>query len=224
MFELLPQLAAWLALAGQPLDRMEQIERAAQIAADMTVQILVSDFDGRRWTRKTGAGTIINREGVVVTCSHVLGDHHRVRVRRIDGKTFDAVVLGRFPEHDLAVLKIKPPEGLEPAQGIPEGLAAAGTTAICIGFPKGARDQCIAEVGDYVTGVETGLVHASTPILVFKGRIAPGFSGGPLMDLDGRLLGVVIAMSKVQPQLGVAVPASVVLKDLERVEDFSAAR
>lgn len=211
-------LALSVCLVAQA-DVLERIENASEIAGQMTVQILTTDFNGKKWSHKTGAGTIINKEGVVVTCSHVLGEIERVRVRRSDGKTFAAEILGRYPEHDLAILKIAPPGDLEVAKEIHEGLVEENTSAVCVGFPKGKRDACLAKVGNYRRDVGAGVVQENTPVLTFQGAIAPGYSGGPLMDLDGRLLGVVVAMTKTQPTIGVAIPATVVLQDLQRIKE-----
>lgn len=215
-------LMASVCLVAQAPDALERLSEASRIGGQMTVQILTTDFNGKKWDRKTGAGTIINKDGIVVTCSHVLGPNERVRVRRLDGKTFAAEVLGRFPEHDLAILKIAPPGDLEVAKEIRAGLVDENTRAVCVGFPGGKRDICLATVGQYRRDIGPGLVKEDTPVLTFQGKIAPGYSGGPLMDLEGRLMGVVVAMTKTQPTIGVAIPASVVLEDLQRIESLPA--
>lgn len=191
--------------------------RAGELAGKITVQILTSDFTGKKWAQKVGAGTIIDPSGIVLTCSHVLGTHYRVRVRLIDNSQYAAEVLGRFPEHDLAVLKFEPKDPIEAARGLKDELVAPGTAAICVGFPKGRRSKLAATIQNYIPIEEKGPVRTGTPILYFKGTVVPGYSGGPLMSLDGKLLGVVIARSLEQP-VGLAVPTEVLREDLKRIE------
>jgi serine protease Do len=191
--------------------------RAGELAGKITVQILTSDFTGKKWAQKVGAGTIIDPSGIVLTCSHVLGTHYRVRVRLIDNSQYAAEVLGRFPEHDLAVLKFEPKDPIEAARGLKDELVAPGTAAICVGFPQGRRSKLAATIQNYIPIEEKGPVRTGTPILYFKGTVVPGYSGGPLMSLDGKLLGVVIARSLEQP-VGLAVPTEVLREDLKRIE------
>ncbi len=191
--------------------------RAGELAGKITVQIHTSDFTGKKWAQKVGAGTIIDPSGIVLTCSHVLGTHYRVRVRLIDNTQYAAEVLGRFPEHDLAVLKFEPKEPIEAARGLKDELVAPGTAAICVGFPHGRRSKLAATIQNYIPMEEKGPVRPRTPILYFKGTVVPGYSGGPLMSLDGKLLGVVIARSLEEP-VGLAVPTEVLREDLKRIE------
>ncbi|MBY0585832.1 serine protease [bacterium] len=189
--------------------------KAGELAGKITVQILTSDFSGKKWSNKVGAGTIIDPSGVVLTCSHVLGTHFRVRVRLIDNTQYAAEVLGRFPEHDLAVLQFHPKEPINAIVGLKEELISPGTPALCVGFPSGKRSKLAAIIKDYIPNQEQGLVRIGTPVLYFKGNVVPGYSGGPLMSLDGKLLGVVIARSLREP-VGLAIPTEILKQDLQR--------
>jgi serine protease Do len=134
----------------------------------------------------------------------------------IDNDQYAAQVLGRFPEHDLAVLKFDPKEPILAAPGLKDELVAPGTAALCVGFPSGKRSKLAATIQNYIPMEAGGPVREGTPILYFKGGVIPGYSGGPLMTLDGKLLGVVIARGLEQP-VGLAVPTEVLRADLERV-------
>lgn len=195
----------------------DEILKAGDLATKITVQILTSDFNGRSWSLKTGAGTIIDDSGIVVTCSHVLGKHFEARVRLSDGKQRAARVLGRFPEHDLAVLKFAPPPGLKVVPRLHTGLLPPRTSMICLGFPRGDRKMCPAWLEGYLPNNQTNLISPGTPVIVFKGNIIPGYSGGPLMTMDGGLVGVVFAISPATAQ-AIAIPIDVLLEDLKRIE------
>jgi S1-C subfamily serine protease len=208
-------MMVWLGGAVSAQSTSEYL-KAGELAGQITVQIQTSDFSGKKWSNKTGAGTIIDPSGVVLTCSHVLGTHFRVRVRLIDNTQYAAEVLGRFPEHDLAVLKFSPKEPIKAIVGLKEELVAPGSPAICVGFPSGRRSKLAAVIRDYIPLQETGPVQLGTPVLYFKGGVVPGYSGGPLMSLDGKLIGVVIARSVSEP-VGLAIPTEVLKRDLARV-------
>ncbi len=115
------------------------------------------------------------------------------------------------------MLKFEPKEPIEAARGLKDELVAPGTAALCVGFPQGRRSKLAATIQNYVPIDEKGPVRAGTPILYFKGKVIPGYSGGPLMSLDGKLLGVVIARTLEEP-IGLAVPTEVLREDLKRIE------
>lgn len=138
-----------------------------------------------------GSGFVYSSDGLVVTNHHVVQGAERVTVRMHDGRELPAKVLGSDPGTDLAVVQID---------------GASGLTAATLGESSGAR------VGDWVVAIGSpmGLEHtASVGIVSAKGRgslglyadsyldflqtdadIAPGSSGGPLFDLEGRVIGI----------------------------------
>jgi serine protease Do len=138
-----------------------------------------------------GSGFVYSADGLVVTNHHVVDGAERVRVRMSDGRELAAKVLGSDPSTDLALVQIE---------------GASGLAAATLGESSGAR------VGDWVVAIGSpmGLEHsASVGIVSAKGRgslglyadsyldflqtdadIAPGSSGGPLFDLEGRVIGI----------------------------------
>jgi S1-C subfamily serine protease len=192
--------------------------KAGDLAADITVQIMTSDFSGKNFSRKIGAGTIIDQTGIVVTCSHVLGTHYKVRVRLANGNQYACEVLGRFPEHDLAVLKFEPKEKLKVAPRLHEGLLSPDTPVICLGYPRGKMDMVPASVKLYLPDAGIELLAKGTPAIIFDGAIEPGYSGGPIMTLDGGIIGVVFGKNR-QSGVGLAIPIRVLKADLKRIEE-----
>ena len=77
--------------------------------------------------------------------------------------------------------------------------------------------MCPATVGNYAHATEEMGLEKGTPIILFHGDIMPGYSGGPLMDLDGGLIGVVVAKLKQPEKAGIAISASLLLKDINRL-------
>jgi len=163
----------------------------------------------------TGSGFLWDSNGHVVTNYHVVEDSSVVRVRLTDGTEWNAQILGKAPEFDLAVLKIDAPkERLRPlALGRSDNLEV-GQKVYAIGNPFGL-DQTLTtgivsglgrEIDSQSGGVIRGVVQTDA-------AINPGNSGGPLLDSQGRLIGVntaIISRSGASAGVGFAVPVNTV--------------
>ena len=140
----------------------------------------------------SGSGFIWDEDGSIVTNYHVIKDASRITVTLSDMSTWDAVVLGKEPNKDLAVIKINAPARvLKPIKvGYSEGLKV-GQSVFAIGNPFGL-DQTLT------TGIISALGReikslTGVPIndvIQTDAAINPGNSGGPLLDSSGRLIGV----------------------------------
>ena len=163
----------------------------------------------------TGSGFIWDSAGHVVTNFHVVEDSDFVRVKLTDGTEWEAEVLGTAPEFDVAVLKIDAPEGrLRPlAIGRSDNLEV-GQKVYAIGNPFGL-DQTLT------TGIVSGLGreidsrsgNAIRGVVQTDAAINPGNSGGPLLDSQGRLIGVntaILSRSGGSAGVGFAVPVNTV--------------
>lgn len=169
-----------------------------------------------------GSGVVIDREGRVLTNDHVIAQAKDVFVRLLDGTERPARVLGRAPELDLALLDV---DG-DPLQPVPLGESASlrvGEWVVALGNPFG--NEVVASVG-VVTSVDGA---ASAPpaadgspyrtFLVTDAAIHAANSGGPLIDMAGRVVGISVATAPAGGRLGFAVPidrAAAVLEMLER--------
>ena len=155
-----------------------------------------------------GSGVVWSPAGLVVTNAHV-ATTARARVELWDGRSFDAPVISRDTRRDLAALRISA-EALEPATAGDSGALRPGQLVIAIGNPMG-----------FAGALSTGVVHSIGPLpgmgrrsWIRAGvRLAPGNSGGPLADAQGRVVGINTAIVH---GLGVAAPVSSVLDFLNR--------
>lgn len=148
-----------------------------------------------------GSGTVWSADGLVVTNHHVVPGE-RATVELHDGREFVANVMNRDPEHDLAMLKV-PVDGLAPLERRAAALRP-GELVFAMGNPWGERAV--------LTG---GVVFASTGSVVRADvRLAPGNSGGPLIDAAARLAGI---NSMIAGGIAVAIPTEV-------IEAFAGAR
>jgi len=172
-------------------------------------------------TAATGSGFVVDKDGTIITNAHVVDGSDDVGVRfEDDGDFVDAEVLGTDISSDVAVLKVDPDEAdLQPLPLGDSGSVEVGDPLIAIGNPFGA----------YTRTVTTGIVSAlqrriQAPngfqidnVIQTDAAINPGNSGGPLLDANGRVIGInsQIATGGSQGSVGIgfAVPINTV-KDL----------
>lgn len=163
----------------------------------------------------TGSGFLWDQNGHVVTNYHVVEGADFVQVKLTDGTEWEAQVLGRAPEFDLAVLKIEAPQArIRPlAIGQSDNLEV-GQKVFAIGNPFGL-DQTLT------TGIVSGLGREIDSrggevirgVIQTDAAINPGNSGGPLLDSQGRLIGVntaILSRSGSSAGIGFAVPVNTV--------------
>jgi S1-C subfamily serine protease len=171
--------------------------------------------DITRIPRGTGSGFIWDNHGHIITNYHVLQGASEIRIRLSDQRTFNAVLIGASPNHDIAVLRMPMVSNMPSA--LPIGTShdlQVGQMMYAIGNPFGL-DQTLT----------TGIVSALNRSLYndngsqIKGLIQtdaainPGNSGGPLLDSAGRLVGINTAIyspSGAYAGIGLAVPVDTV--------------
>lgn len=144
----------------------------------------------------TGSGFVYDKNGDILTNSHVAGTASFVIVTLIDGNQYNATVVGRDPVNDIAVVKIlgNTTQPIVPVQFGNSSTVRVGEPVFAIGDPYGFSDT--------LTG---GLVSSTSELLVQSGSkapyphpdmiqtdalINPGNSGGPLFNLQGRVIGM----------------------------------
>src|SRR3954468_20751466 len=178
-------------------------------------------FNGQGGGRAaSGSGFVIDRDGYVVTNDHVVEDANAFTVRFGDegSKPIAAKLVGKDPSTDLAVLKIdasKAPGGLKPVQLGSSKNLRPGQAAIAIGSPFGLS-------GTVTSGIISALNREIDSPNGFKisgavqtdAAINPGNSGGPLLDADGRVIGINSQIatngSDANTGVGFAVPIDIV--------------
>jgi serine protease Do len=158
--------------------------------------------DGRGY----GSGVILSAEGLIVTNAHVVRSSHS-QVKLWDGRTFQAVVTSRDLTRDLAAL-LASASGLPTATLADSSKARVGELVLAVGNPLG-----------FVGALSTGIIHAAGSVrglgmsswLQADVQLAPGNSGGPLADAQGRVLGI---NTMVAGGLALAIPSNDVARFL----------
>jgi len=164
-----------------------------------------------------GTGVVVSDAGAVLTALHVVSDAASIKLTFADGSTAGATIASRSPENDIAVLQPDAlPKTLVPATlGNPASMHI-GSEAYIVGNPFGLYGSLSAGV---VSGLDRTFQLPDSDTVI-KGLIQvdaavnPGNSGGPLVDRDGRVVGIVTALVNPTKQdvfigIGLAVPIDV---------------
>ncbi len=158
--------------------------------------LLVEAMRGDRRTA-TGSGWVLDAgKGLVVTAAHVINEGTAYRVA-IDGQVRPAALVGSAPCEDLALLRVDGAAGLRDAPLGKGSGVQQGETVVALGFPAGATatDKPTSTRG-VVSSEGTAFRDPSPDVPAYREVVQtdtalnPGYSGGPLADLDGRLIGV----------------------------------
>ncbi len=138
-----------------------------------------------------GSGFVYSTGGLVVTNQHVVDGAERVVVRTHDGREFPATVLGSDPSTDLALVQIEGASGLSAAELGESSDARVGDWVVAIGSPMGLEHSASVGIVSAKGRGSLGLYADSyLDFLQTDADISPGSSGGPLFDLEGRVIGI----------------------------------
>lgn len=169
----------------------------------------------------TGSGFPIGN-GYVATNAHVVSgtSSHRIELR--DGSALAAAVVFFDPDKDVAVLYVP---GFN-ADGLEFGNAGRGTRGAVIGYPGGGQESVQPAVVDGAIEAAGRDIYSRRPvtrqIYVIQARVRPGNSGGPLVDLEGRVIGIVFATSASQPDQAYVLTNDEVAGDLQQARGRNA--
>lgn len=136
-----------------------------------------------------GSGFLYTESGMVVTNAHVVVGFTDVVIRNVDGEEFPGRVIGISDVVDIAMIHVEAIEGEAPLATEMEE-TPVGTEVIALGSPKGLENT--ASIG-YLTGVDRDFSsdYQYEDIYQIDAQIAPGSSGGPLIDAkSGRIIGI----------------------------------
>lgn len=171
-----------------------------------------------------GSGFVVSPERVM-TNAHVVAGTRTLRVESNDG-TLDATVVLFDPSTDIAILDV--PGLTAPALQFVDRAASTGDDAIALGYPEAgpftASPERIREVVDLSGPDIYRQSQVRREVYTVRGSIRQGNSGGPLIDTDGRVLGVVFgAAEDTSSETGFVLTAKQVSDDLARSENLTAA-
>ena len=170
---------------------------------------------GSRATEAQGSGFLYDADGRVVTNAHVVDGAASVAVTLANGKRYDATVVGVDQSTDLAVLDIDAPSSaLHPVSLADSSTLAVGDTVVAIGSPFGLQNSVTAGIVSALgRSMEAPNGYTINGSIQTDAAINHGNSGGPLLDLEGQVIGVnaqIASESGGNDGVGFAIPSNTV--------------
>jgi serine protease Do len=180
--------AAAAASEPEPRERLQ----AAQEALSAAIEKASPAYVFITGDRSLGSGVLITPDGLVLTNHHVIAGHDHWQVRLADGRIFTGKVLGKDPQGDIALLRLENANDMPHIPLVPDSdKVSAGQMVFAIGNPFGASGA----FGD--PSASLGVVSAVhrfqegySDAIQTDAPLNPGNSGGPLINLDGELIGI----------------------------------
>jgi S1-C subfamily serine protease len=182
--------------------RSETVER---LARQVTLRVRNRGCGGVA----TGSAVAVG-EDLLVTNRHVIEGAELLEVNTWDGRSLTVEVAQAALTHDIAVARV--PEGLPEVAIVADDDPEPGDPVIVAGYPGGGalvvrEGEVLRRTVDVMFGAEAGAI-------AFDAEVAPGSSGGPVLDPEGRVVGVVYALSP-DDGVGFAVPVSALREALD---------
>ncbi len=172
------------------------------LAASIRPSLVKITQIGREGTDGIGSGFIVSEDGLIATNLHVIGEARRLQIEMYDGKTYDVTaVQASDSHHDLALLKIDA-KGLKPLPLGDSSKVQQGDPIIAMGAPEGLGFSIVQGVLSATRDVD-GLEMLQVAVPIEKGN-----SGGPLLDMQGNVLGLLTLKSLKTDNLGFAMPVN----------------
>jgi len=207
----------------------KQVENSVvQITAktpNPNLQIIINGLPLSNKSTRLGSGFVYDKQGHIITNSHVIDGASTADVTFVDGNTYKAKVIGKDPSSDVAVLQITDnfsSENLVPLPIVNSSSLQVGQQVIAIGNPFGLSDTMttgiVSQTGRLLPNPDTGF---STPgAIQTDAAINPGNSGGPLLNMLGQVVGINTAINSATGEfsgIGFAVPSNMIIKEIPTV-------
>jgi len=168
--------------------------------------------------RSLGSGFIIDKEGFIITNNHVVERAEEIALKLVDGREFDAKVVGRDPKTDLAVIKISSHFKDLPVLSLGDSdKIRVGDWVLAIGNPFGLEHTVTQGI---ISG--RGRAIGAGPydnFLQTDAPINPGNSGGPLVNLKGEVIGINSAIIASGQGIGFAIPINMAKSVISQIKE-----
>ena len=189
------------------------------------LQIIINGVPLSNKSTRLGSGFVYDKQGHIITNTHVVDGAGTADVTFVDGNTYRAKVIGKDPSSDIALLQITDnfsSENLVPLPIVNSSSLQVGQQVIAIGNPFGLSDTMttgiVSQMGRLLPNPET---RFSTPgAIQTDAAINPGNSGGPLLNTQGQVIGINTAINSatgVFSGVGFAVPSNMIIKEVPTI-------
>jgi len=188
--------------SGEPLD----IRQVLDVIQPSVVSIEAEVPGGGDLFGSAGSGVVISDDGLVLTNAHVIDGARGITLRLFDGTTAEAELVGSFPDDDVALVQIVDPQGLVPATlGVSDDLLV-GDEVVAIGNALDLTGEPTVTRG-IVSALDREIAGGGIlldDLIQTDAAINPGNSGGPLVDNQGRVIGINTAIIDNAQSIGFA--------------------
>ena len=171
-----------------------------------------SGGEEKRESGALGSGFVVSEDGYIVTNNHVVSNADEIFVKFSDGREYKTKLIGTSPEVDIAVLKIESNEKFKPLEFSDSDKVEIGQWSIAFGNPMGLNDSMTVGVVSASGRSSLGIEEIENFIQT-DAAINQGNSGGPLIDSNGKVIGVntaILSTSGGSVGLGFAIPSNLV--------------
>jgi S1-C subfamily serine protease len=199
-----------------------QVISTIESGNNSNLRIIINGNPITRNQTALGSGFVYDKQGHIVTNDHVVSNASKVDVTFVDGNTYSAKVVGKDPYSDLAVLQLT--DNISDERVIPLIFANSsqlqvGQQAIAIGNPFGLSASMTTGI---VSQIGRLLPTVYTPYSIPNGiqtdaAMNPGNSGGPLLNMQGEVIGMniaIISSSGVNSGVGLAIPSNTITREV----------
>lgn len=173
-----------------------------------------------------GTGFIVSSDGLIVTNKHVVSDNTATyKVLFNDGSEVEAEVKALHPTQDLAIIKVNK-DNLKPVEFADSEKLKVGQTAVAIGNALNEFDNTVSR--GVISGLRRSIIASDrmgnseqlSQVIQTDAAINQGNSGGPLLDINAKVIGVNVATAEGAQSIGFAIPSNVVVRMIEDYKKF----
>ncbi len=192
------------------------VEELAEVVRKSVVVITAPGRDGKR--QGLGSGFVVKSDGLIATNLHVIGEGRPIQVRTADGRTYEVTsVHASDRAADLALIRINAKDLIPLELANSDGLKQ-GQSVVAVGNPRGLTHSVVSGVVSGVREIEgRRMIQVAIPI-------EQGNSGGPLLDMQGKVHGILTMKSLVTANLGFAMPSNALQPLLKKPNPISMER
>ena len=217
-----------IAISDQPVSQgVAVVEKVADSVVSITTETAHYDWFGRQAISSgAGSGVIISEDGYILTNNHVIDGADSVYVTTTDDKEYEANVVATEPDADLALLKVANVTSLRAAELGDANDLRVGQDVYAIGnalgqYPNSVTKGIVSGLGRPITAVSSGLrgnLQEFEDLIQTDAAINSGNSGGPLVNADGKVIGINTAVAGQAQNIGFSVPINRAQDLIQRAE------
>jgi S1-C subfamily serine protease len=179
------------------------------------------DFFGRVfYTQVQGSGFIYDfgRQMIILTNYHVVADMTNITLTFVNEKQYSASILRSNPNADLALLSTSASENeFNPLEIISSSTLRVGDSVIVVGTPYGLEGSMSNGIVSALNRTLVTEEYSIGKVIQTTAPLNPGNSGGPLLNYQGQVVGIVTAIAQESQGIGFAIPSDTILENIEAI-------